>query len=49
METIQHSYSDSKTFVQGIIMLACNHLEATEQFSVLKVSFILPRAAVMEY
>lgn len=29
--------------------ILCNHLEAMEQFSIHKVSLVLPRAAVMEY
>lgn len=57
METTQNSYSDSKTFVpcyKGTVGIStdtvlCNHLEAMEQFSIHKVSLILPRAAVMEY
>lgn len=57
METTQNYYSGSETFVPcykgtvGIstVTVLCNHLEAMEQFSVHKVSFILPGAAVMEY
>lgn len=57
MQNTQNSYSDSKTVVPhyygtvGIFTdtILCNHLEAMERFSIHKVSFMFPRAALMEY